>query len=128
MNLDFSFIRGTDTPTEAESKPAEARERLTSINIPPQNKTPYRASYSPIQPTADKELIELAKGIVNRYEISKEITEGVMLQLEKDLAENKKNLPAIILYLSEALDRASGGGDQYIKRAEKALTAAGYKA
>lgn len=126
MNLDFSFIRGTETPTEAPTTPTEPRESHEAANYPPTNNTPYRAAQSLTDPTTDRELIDLARQIVTRNRISREITEGVMLQLEKDLAEGKNNLPTLILFLSEALDRASGGGDQYIKRAERALTTAGY--
>lgn len=126
MNLDFSFIRGTETSTEPPSRPTEAQESHSRTNYTPANNTPYRASQGLTEPTTDKELIDLAREIVYNYRISRQITEGAMLQLEKDLAEGKNNLTTLILYLTEALDRASGGGDQYYKRAKKALKAAGY--
>lgn len=125
MAIDYSFLTGGDIPAEmpveATGKPTEPREGARGINYPPKTNAPYRASQSITEHTADKEIITTAQKIIQRNKIAREITEGVITQLEKDLADGKDNLPILILFLSEALDRASGGGDQYIKRAERAL-------
>lgn len=118
MAFDMSFITSNNTPTEPHKGQEQATPQASSQNA---TESPTAAL------TAEQlRLLKTAREIVTRNKISREITEGVMLQLEKDLAEGKNNLPTLILFLSEALDRASGGGDQYIKRAERALTTAGY--
>lgn len=126
MSFDLSFIRGTSTHGEAASNAVEPRNEPQRVTIP---LTPKNATTSPAAAYTAKqlELLETAREIIMRNRLSREITEGAMLQLEKDLAE-KKDLANIVLYLSEALDRSSGGGDRYIKRAIKALEENGYKA
>lgn len=125
MSFDMSFIVGNNARTEPPSKPTEARKGQEGQFS---QATPQNASQSPTAAyTAEQlELLKTAREIVTRHKISREITEGVMLQLEKDLAEGKDNLPTLILFLTEALDRVSGGGDHYIKRAEKALRDSGH--
>ena len=125
MNFDMSFILGDNNAIDTPSKPTEPKQSNKGQTIPQQAQN---AVQSPLAAFTDEQqkLLNAAREIVKRYKISREITEGAMLQLEKDLAEGKNNLPLNILCLVEALDRSSGGGDQYIKRAEQALKKSGY--
>ena len=126
MNFDMSFIRGNNTPIDTPSKPTEPHKgqsrKLKQTN--PQNAAESLTAAS----TAEQlKLINTAREIVKEYKITREIAEGAMLQLEKDLAEGKDDLTVNLLFLTEALDRVTGGGDQFIFRAEKALRAAGHQ-
>ena len=125
MNFDMSFILGDNNAIDTPSNPTEPKQSNKGQTIPQQAQN---AVQSPLAAFTDEQqkLLNAAREIVKRYKISREITEGAMLQLEKDLAEGKNNLPLNILCLVEALDRSSGGGDQYIKRAEQALKKSGY--
>ena len=123
MDFDFDFMN--KTPTEPPSKPPEAQERAKGANYTAE---PQSISQSVTEAYRGKseELLATAREIIIRDRLKREITEGIMLQLEKDLSEHKNNLPKLLMYLAEALDRSSGGGDQYILRVEKSLKDNGY--
>lgn len=70
--------------------------------------------------------LETARKICERYQVNRQATDGIMRQVLQDISR-KQDPIRLILFLSEALDRASNGGDRYIKQVEAALIANGYQ-
>lgn len=124
MQLDYSFIMGnapTDTQRATETPP-EATQALNPINYTPNPQNAVQRTPDPLQSDTT---IKAALEIVKTYKLNREATDGIMKQIELDLAEHKD--PAtLLLFAAEALDRISGRGDGYIKRIEQALKANGY--
>lgn len=112
------------TPPESE-RATQSDFKADSIKIPP---TPQNAAQDTTEGKTEPQqsrLIELAKNIIARNQVNKEITDTIMSELIRGASEHK---PAKLLLLTaaEGLDRARGLGDQYIKELDAALTANGY--
>lgn len=127
MDLDLSFITGN-----SESDSRNAPERTESHAEPPQGlnpsnytPNPQNAVQSPLDPLENELAIKAAKRILDNNKVNREATDGIMKQIEIDLAAHKDPC-TLLLYAAEALDRISGRGDGYIKRIEQALKQNGY--
>lgn len=127
MDLDLSFITGN-----SESATTNAPERPRTHTEPPQSLNP--SNYTPstqntvqrtLDPTESELAIKAAKRILDNNKVNREATDGIMKQIEIDLAAHKDPC-TLLLYAAEALDRISGRGDGYIKRIEQALKQNGY--
>ena len=105
----------TETPLEAPPLPYPIQ------NTP----RPQNATESPLDPLQSKQAIETALKVLERNKQSREAAEGIMKQLELDIAKHKDPC-TLLLYAAEALDRLSGKGDGYIRRIENALEKNGY--
>lgn len=84
------------------------------------------ATESKFDPLESKWHLETARKICERYQVNRQATDGIMRQVLQDISQHKDPV-LLILFLSEALDRASGGGDAYIKQVEAALIENGYQ-
>lgn len=84
------------------------------------------ATESKFDPLESKWHLETARKICERYQVNRQATDGIMRQVLQDISR-KQDPIRLILFLSEALDRASNGGDQYIKQVEAALIENGYQ-
>lgn len=109
----------TGEPQRApESHASPTRENCTH--------KPQNAIQSTPDPLERKWLLETACKICKRYQVNRQATDGIMRQVLQDISR-KQDPIRLILFLSEALDRASNGGDQYIKQVEAALIENGYQ-
>ena len=118
MALDFTELF-TGTP-ERTTTPAESPQPLPPIIPPPR---PQNAVESPLAPSMDEALVNIARKIIHDHEIYREMTDGIMQQIEQDIGKQDPLL--LLLFAAEALDRLSGRGDGYIKRLEEKAKAAG---
>ena len=125
MELDFSVLW-----ENSNDEPTNAAERIETRTEPPQgfnpsNYTPsvQNAVESPLAALERNQLLEQAGKIVKDYRQKRAAAEGIMQQIEKDIGKQDPLL--LLLFAAEALDRMSGGGDQYIKRLEARAAAAG---
>ena len=87
---------------------------------------PQNATESKFDPLESKWHLETARKICERYQVNRQATDGIMQQVLQDISR-KQDPIRLILFLSEALDRASNGGDTYIKQVEAALIENGYQ-
>lgn len=87
---------------------------------------PQNATESKFDPLESKWHLETAQKICARYRVNRQATDGIMKQVLQDIGQHKDPV-LLILFLSEALDRVSGGGDKYIKQIERALIENGYQ-
>lgn len=100
MDINFNELFG--------APPAEGEQSLSGghIQIEPQQQ-------SPLDNETLKE-INKARYIIKRYELHRQVTNGAIQQIEKDLG---KQDPLLLLLMAiEALDHATGGYDGYYKR------------
>lgn len=126
LNIDFSFFDNlADLPTEPQERPTEPRSEPPARFDGQTAKGSQGAPQPPQQEDRDQVLL-LAYKIIKRDKLKREITEGVIKQIENDLQGHAAHLPTLLCYMAEALDRASGQGDQYIKRVDRALKENGY--
>ena len=95
----------------------ESHASPTPINYPPQVQNATAGKFDPL---------ENARKICERYQVSRQATDGIMRQVLLDISNHQDPI-RLILFLSEALDRSSGGGDAYIKQVEAALIENGYQ-
>ena len=117
-------------PPDEPQRPTGAEQETAAPGNGPE---PTGATQSPPEATEGKKagaeqytkLIGLATKICKHYKFSRQATDGIMKQVLLDIAAHKDPVK-LILFLSEALDRASGGGDLYIKQVEQALNDNGY--
>lgn len=109
----------TGEPQRAtESHASPTRENCTHKS--------QNATESKFDPLESKWHLETAQKICARYQVNRQATDGIMRQVLQDIGQHKDPV-LLILFLSEALDRASNGGDQYIKQVEAALIENGYQ-
>lgn len=101
----------------------ESHDRPKQENCTPK---PQNAIQSTPDPLENKWLLETACKICKRYQVNRQATDGIMRQVLQDIGQHKDPV-LLILFLSEALDRASNGGDTYIKQVEAALIENGYQ-
>lgn len=111
-------------PPESE-RATQSDFKADSIKILP---TPQNAAQDTTEGKTEPQqsrLIELAKNIIARNQINREITDTIMNELVRGANEHR---PAKLLLLTaaEGLDRARGLGDQYIKELDAVLTKNGY--
>lgn len=116
---EYARIHTTGEPQRAtESHASPKQENCTH--------KPQNATESKFDPLERKWLLETACKICKRYQVNRQATDGIMRQVLQDISR-KQDPIRLILFLSEALDRASNGGDQYIKQVEAALIENGYQ-
>lgn len=102
-----------------EMQRAERRTYREQQNAPPSSERPLPLSAG--VSSAERDLIAAAREIVKRDRYNREAAEGCMKQALRDITEKPAEL--VVLYLAEALDRMSGGGDGFIKQMSAALEA-----
>ena len=101
----------------------ESHASPTPINYPPQVQNATAGKFDPLE---NEWRLETARKICERYQVSRQATDGIMRQVLLDISNHQDPI-RLILFLSEALDRSSGGGDAYIKQVEAALIENGYQ-
>lgn len=119
----------TNYPPKAQNATGEAQRATESHDRPKQENCtakPQNATESKFDPLESKWLLETAYKICARYKVNRQATDGIFQQVLQEISR-KQDPIRLILFLSEALDRASGGGDTYIKQVEAALIENGYQ-
>lgn len=101
----------------------ESHDRPKQENCTPKSQNATESKFDPLE---NKWLLETACKICKRYQVNRQATNGIMKQVLQDISR-KQDPIRLILFLSEALDRASNGGDTYIKQVEAALIENGYQ-
>lgn len=101
----------------------ESHASPTPTNYPPPAQNATAGKFDPIE---NEWRLETARKICERYQVSRQATDGIMKQVLLDISNHQDPIK-LILFLSEALDRSSGGGDAYIKQVEAALIQNGYQ-
>lgn len=101
----------------------ESHASPTPTNYPPQTQNATESKFDPLE---NEWRLETARKICERYQVSRQATDGIMRQVLLDISNHQDPI-RLILFLSEALDRSSGGGDAYIKQVEAALIENGYQ-
>lgn len=110
----------------ATGEPQRAPESHASPKQENCTHKPQNAIQSKFDPLESKWHLETARKICERYQVNRQATDGIMRQVLQDISR-KQDPIRLILFLSEALDRASNGGDTYIKQIEAALIENGYQ-
>lgn len=112
------------TPPESE-RATQSDFKADSIKIPPTPQNAAQSARTAPENAQQSRLIELAREIIARNQINREITDTIMNELVRGANEHR---PAKLLLLTaaEGLDRARGLGDQYIKELDAVLTKNGY--
>ena len=101
----------------------ESHERPKQENYTAKSQNAIQGKFDPLE---NEWRLETARKICERYQVSRQATDGIMRQVLQDISQHKDPV-LLILFLSEALDRSSGGGDAYIKQVEAALIENGYQ-
>lgn len=117
-----------ESPTEPQTPQNNAPHATPAANpiqiLPPAQNAAQR-TLAPLNDDRAKRTIELAKKIIDDYRQKREAASGIMKQLE--IYADQGQDPALMLVCAaEALDRLSGGGDQFIKRIIASLESNGY--
>lgn len=107
-------------------EPQRATESHASPTLENCTHKPQNATAGKFDPLENEWRLETARKICERYQVSRQATDGIMRQVLQDISQHKDPV-LLVLFLSEALDRASGGGDAYIKQVEAALIENGYQ-
>ena len=121
MDIDFGILwNDTDNnAAECTKMLSEPSQSLRPINYTPNEQNAVQSLPDP----SERELLfEQAVRIVKDYKRKRSAAEGIMRQIEQDIG---KQDPMLLMFVAEALDRMSGGGDRYIKRLEEKAAAAG---
>ena len=111
-----------NTTGEAQRAP-ESHDRPKQENCTHKSQNATESKFDPLE---SKWHLETARKICERYQVNRQATDGIMRQVLQDISR-KQDPIRLILFLSEALDRASNGGDTYIKQVEAALIENGYQ-
>lgn len=106
----------TQRATESHDRPKQENCTAKSQN----------ATAGKLDPLESEWRLETARKICERYQVNRQATDGIMRQVLQEISR-KQDPIRLILFLSEALDRASNGGDTYIKQVEAALIENGYQ-
>lgn len=101
----------------------ESHDRPKQENCTPKPQNAIQGKFDPLE---SKWHLETARKICERYQVNRQATDGIMRQVLQDISR-KQDPIRLILFLSEALDRTSNGGDTYIKQVEAALIENGYQ-
>jgi hypothetical protein len=112
MQIDFDKLFGA-APAEPEQGNGSSPQNIEIS--PPQG----------LLEPAERADIEKALKVLHDYKIFRQITDGIMQQIEQDVGKQDPLL--LLLMAAEALDRISGRGDGYYKRLKACIDAAGLK-
>ena len=109
--------------TGEPQRATESHDRPKQENCTAKSQNAIQGKFDPLE---NEWRLETARKICERYQVSRQAADGIMRQVLQDISQHKDPV-LLILFLSEALDRASGGGDAYIKQVEAALIENGYQ-
>lgn len=67
---------------------------------------------------AERDVTAAAKEIIKRDKLNRKAAEGCIRQVMQDLDNGDRDYKKFLLYIAEAMDRITGGGDGYFRRLE----------